>query len=142
MRRTAISAAALLALLPLTGCGSGDDEPDVPLGWISTTYERTGSSYENRFLDRAAAPAVVADAIERERAAMDRIEDAGSVFLRYDDDIVAIAPFGSARDGSEIDVDDYRSGRSRYSTHVGHRWPAAQHDSGGDFRGGGPGSGK
>ncbi|MFD5320121.1 DUF4247 domain-containing protein [Streptomyces sp. NPDC127098] len=142
MRRTAISAAALLALLPLAGCGSGDDEPDVPLSFISATYERTGSSYENRFLDRDATPALVADAIERERAAMDRIEDDGSVFLRYDDDIVAIAPFGSALAGSEIDVDDYRSGRSRYSAHVGHRWPAAQRDSGGDFRGGGPGSGK
>ncbi|TDC74286.1 DUF4247 domain-containing protein [Streptomyces hainanensis] len=141
MRRSAISAAALLALLPLTGCGS-DDDPDVPRRWIESTYERTGGERAGLFLDRDTRPARVADAIEGETGAIDRIEDDGSVFLRYDDDIVAITPYGAALDGSRIDIDDYETGRSRYSSHVSHRWPAAQRDSGGDFRGGGPGSGK
>ncbi|GAB2913844.1 DUF4247 domain-containing protein [Streptomyces mayteni] len=137
-----MAAAALVVLLPLTGCGSGDDDPDVPRRWIQSTYERSGSDWEDLFLDRNNLPARVADAIERETAAIDRIEDEGSVFLRYDDDIVAITPFGAALDGSRIDIDDYETGRSRYSSHVSHRWPAAQRNSGGDFRGGGPGSGK
>ncbi|WP_052852337.1 DUF4247 domain-containing protein [Streptomyces avicenniae] len=142
-RRSGIRTAAglLTGALLVTACGGGGD-PDVPDAWIRDTYERDTTPGGGDYLDRQDTPAQVADEIERERGAMDRVTSESMVFLRYDDDIVAISPRTDVPGGSSIDVDDYESGRSRYSSHVGHYWPASQGRSGSDFRGGGPGSGK
>ncbi|ONK14490.1 DUF4247 domain-containing protein [Streptomyces sp. MP131-18] len=138
-RTLSATAAAGALMLLAAGCGGGSGEDDdAPRAWIADTYERAGA--DDRYRDAADRPTAVASEIEGERRPEDRIDSEGMVFLRYDDDIVAVLPHTSG--GSEIDIDDYDSGRSRYSSHVGHRWPASQGRSGGDFRGGGPGSGK
>ncbi|HET6635808.1 MAG TPA: DUF4247 domain-containing protein [Streptomyces sp.] len=122
----AVVALGLLA----TGCG----ENDVPSNWISQQYHYDGVS--NGYLDRSDAPRKVADEIDAHTKAADRLSDGGMVFLRYDEDMVAVSRHGS---GSLIEVEDYDDGYRRWGYHVRNRWPAPGSDS---FRGGGPGSGK
>ncbi|WP_230423467.1 DUF4247 domain-containing protein [Streptomyces radicis] len=136
VKRTRIVAAAAVAgALLLSGCGGGDDD-DAPRAWIASTYDRVRTDV---YADPADLPTRVAGEIEDERGPEDRVTSEDMVFLWYDDDIVAVAP--STVGGSEIEVGDYDRMRSRYSAHLG-RWPVSQSSSGGDFRGGGPGSGK
>ncbi|MDT0308647.1 DUF4247 domain-containing protein [Streptomyces sp. DSM 44917] len=135
--RAAVGAALLLAAVA-TGCGGGSD-PQVPRGWIASTYEPAALSGNADYRDPVDAPARVADEIEGERGARDRIDRNGMVFLRYDEDLVAVIPHSGG--GSGIDIEPYATGRTRYSAHVAHRWPAGS-GTGEEFRGGGPGSGK
>ncbi|MFR9723176.1 DUF4247 domain-containing protein [Streptomyces sp. MS19] len=136
------AAAALLAgALLATGCG-GDSDPDLPMSWIKDHYPEDPDRSPDYYIDERDTPSIVADEIEGERAAMDRLVSDSMVFLRYDNHLVAIEPRTAPDHGSRIDVDTYASGRSRYSSYVGSHWPAAQSRSGSDFRGGGPGSGK
>ncbi|MDT0270709.1 DUF4247 domain-containing protein [Streptomyces sp. DSM 44915] len=133
-RRAAVPALTLAIGLLLAACG-GDSSPDAPRRWIADTYQRgTGSDI---YLDSANGPSRVADAIDDETSAEDRITSNGEVFLRYDDAIVAVTP--QLPGGSRIEIEDYRRGVQRWHSSVGHRWSASQGDS---FRGGGPGSGK
>ncbi len=122
----AVVALGLLA----TGCG----ENDVPSNWISQQYHY--DTMNSAYLDRSDAPRKVADEIDAHTEAADRLSDGGMVFLRYDEDMVAVSPHGS---GSLIQVRDYDDGYRRWGYHVRNRWPAPGSRS---FRGGGPGSGK
>ncbi|WP_158674562.1 DUF4247 domain-containing protein [Streptomyces hoynatensis] len=133
--RGALPAAVLASVLLLSGCGG--DGHQAPRGWIGEHYRYQSHDV---YLDPADPPVTVADEIEGNTPAKDRIVDGDLVLLRYDDDIVAVQADGTR--GSRIDIDDYNSGMTRYSSRVGNRWPQSQHRSGGDFRGGGPGSGK
>ncbi|WP_129840027.1 DUF4247 domain-containing protein [Streptomyces sp. RFCAC02] len=133
--RAGAAATAATAALLLTACGA--DDPDVPRSWIADHYRPASTSAS--WQDTEDAPDRVADEIEGERGAMDRETGDSMVFLRYDDDIVIISPRTGG--GSVIAIEDYATGRSHYSSYVSH-WPSSQSSSGGDFRGGGPGSGK
>ncbi|UED86572.1 DUF4247 domain-containing protein [Streptomyces profundus] len=135
-RARALAATLAAGALLLTGCSGGGGSPDAPKGWIADTYERNGSS-SNIYRDPADAPRHVADEIEGQTKAEDRVTSGMSVYLRYDDDIVAITEHSSG--GSTIEVEDYQRGVQRWHSHVGHRWSSSQSDN---FRGGGPGSGK
>lgn len=131
--RTATALALTTAAL-LVGCSS-EDSDDAPRGWIADTYERgTGA---NVYRAPRELPTVVADRIDDRASAEDRITSGEQVFLRYDDDIVAVSP--ETPRGSRIEIEEYRDGVQRWHSHVGRRWSSSQNDN---FRGGGPGSGK
>ena len=132
--RGALPAAALACLLLLSGCG---ESHQAPRDWIADHYRRQSFDV---YLDPEHRPLAVADAIENQTPAKDRVVAGDLVLLRYEEDIVSVEPDG--RRGSRIEIEDYESGMRRHSAQVGHRWPHHQHRSGGDFRGGGPGSGK
>lgn len=134
MKRTGPAAAAVTAAVGLlaTGCSSAPN--DVPYSWISDTYSYSMGNY----VDRSDPPSKVADEIDGHTKAADRIFDDGMVFLRYEDDIVAISPRTDSASGSVIDVDDYEDGYDRWRSHV-RTWPAPGSSS---FRGGGHGFGK
>ncbi|NYI04549.1 DUF4247 domain-containing protein [Allostreptomyces psammosilenae] len=135
MRHTRLSAAALVAVTLLTGCSGGDADDDAPRDWIAEQYRSSDGDY----LDEVDAPARVASEIENHRSARGRIDSDTDdmVFLRYEDDIVALSPYGS---GSRIEIEDYATGYRRWNSHVS-TWPVpGSHDD--EFRGGGPGSGK
>lgn len=122
-----------LSTVALAACSSGsDDGNDVPAGWISSEYGGSGVDY----VDSSDATDVVAKEIDGHTAANDVVNDQGMAFLRYRDDIVAITPYLG---GSRIEIDDYRTGYSRWNTHVRSVWPDPASDA---FRGGGPGEGK
>lgn len=138
MKTTRRITAIVLVGAALAGCsGSKDDDRpdnDVPISWIRSTY----SSHTSGYLDRTDAPSVVAGEIHTNTASRDRKDIDGRVFLRYDDDIVAVT---KVREGTLIEVDDYRTGYQRHYTQLRYSsWPdpATQQS----FRGGGPGSGK
>ncbi|WP_233580592.1 DUF4247 domain-containing protein [Streptomyces triticirhizae] len=132
--RRATALALVAAVTVLTGCSGGGSD-DAPRGWIADTYQRGSGS--GVYLDPVDRPGIVADEIDGQSSAEDRITSDDQVFLKYDDDIVAISP-NSPR-GSRIEIEDYRRGVQRWHNHVGHRWSSSQNDN---FRGGGPGSGK
>jgi hypothetical protein len=122
-----------LATAALAACSSGsDDGNDVPSSWIRKEYGGAGVGY----VDSSDATSTVAKEIDGHRSAKDRTSDGDMVFLRYRNDIVAITPYQS---GSKIEIDDYRTGYTRWRPHVGSVWPDPDSDA---FRGGGPGSGK
>ncbi|MGW8887120.1 DUF4247 domain-containing protein [Streptomyces sp. NPDC055749] len=122
-----------LATVALAGCSSdSDDGNDVPTSWIRSEYGGSGAGY----VDSSDATSAVAEEIDGHTSATDRISEGDMVFLRYRDDIVAITPYQS---GSRIEIDDYRTGYSRWKSQVRSVWPDPDSD---DFRGGGPGSGK
>lgn len=122
-----------LATAALAACSdSPEEDNDVPRGWIRQEYSASGAGY----LDAKDSTSKVAKEINRKASARDRTNDGGRVFLRYRDDIVAISPQGR---GSLIEIADYRSGHSRWHSHIGTIWPSPNSN---EFRGGGPGSGK
>ncbi|MGV9314353.1 DUF4247 domain-containing protein [Streptomyces sp. NPDC003691] len=129
--------AILLAGAALTACSSDDDEGtrynDVPRLWIGSEYTPSPSGY----LDPVDEPGTVADEIHNNTASRDRTSAENTVYLRYDDDIVAVT---KQPRGSLIEIVDYRSGYSRWNHHLRtSSWPDPATQS---FRGGGPGSGK
>lgn len=136
MKRIGPAAAAVTAAVGIlaTGCSSGPNE--VPSEWIRDTYDYGYVSGIGGYVDSSDKPQKVADEIDGNTAAADRHADGGMVFLRYEDDMVAVKPHKS---GSFIDVDEYDDGYDRYRSHVGSIWPAPGSKG---FRGGGPGSGK
>lgn len=136
MKRIGPAAAAVTAAFGMlaTGCSSGAN--DVPRNWIRDTYRSAFVNGDSGYTDSSDTPEKVADEITANTAAADRHSSGGMVFLRYDEDMVAISPHAS---GSFIDVDDYDDGYNRHRSHVGSIWPAPGSKS---FRGGGPGSGK
>jgi hypothetical protein len=130
MKRIRLTVAVVALGLLATGCG----ENDVPSSWIARQYHRDTAS--NGYLDRSDSPKQVADEITGHTKAEDRLADGGMIFLRYDEDMVAVSRHGS---GSLIQIEDYDDGYRRWGYHVRNHWPAPDSDS---FRGGGPGSGK
>ncbi|SOD66781.1 protein of unknown function [Streptomyces zhaozhouensis] len=133
-RHVGVALVATTAFL-LVGC-SGGGSADAPRGWIAETYQRDTTATAT-YLDSADGPRDVADEIRDKAKPEDRIVDGDRIFLRYDDDIVAVSPH--APRGSRIEIEEYRRGVQRWHSHVGHRWSASQSDN---FRGGGPGTGK
>lgn len=79
---------------------------------------------------------VAADITGRWRPAA-RFVDGSGVYLRYAEDTVVIVPFAA---GSLILVERLTTAYPRYYGHVGGYWGWS--NSGADFRGGGPGTGK
>nr|BAP34772.1 hypothetical protein [Streptomyces sp. ML694-90F3] len=138
MKTTRRITAILLAGAALTACSGDSDKEkrhnDVPMSWIRSTYTANTSGY----LDRVDAPPAVASEIHTNTPARDQFTDtAGKVYLRYDDDIVAVSKHPQ---GTLIEVDDYRTGYQRHYTHLrSSAWPDPAYQ---EFRGGGPGSGK
>jgi hypothetical protein len=122
-----------LASLSLAACSSDpDDGNDVPSSWIHKEYTTQGVDYT----DSSDSTSAVAKEIDGHTSARDRISDGDKVFLRYRNDIVAISPY---RNGSLIEIADYRTGYHRWNSHIRTTWPNPDSDA---FRGGGPGSGK
>ncbi|MFF3552294.1 DUF4247 domain-containing protein [Streptomyces tsukubensis] len=132
----------LLAATALTGCAGDDDDDssydathynDVPIQWIRGEYTPNAGGY----VDPVDVPNTVADEIHTNTASRDRVSAESTVYLRYDDDIVAVT---KQPRGSLIEIQDYRSGYSRWQHHLRtSSWPDPVNQS---FRGGGPGSGK
>ncbi|GAA3853825.1 DUF4247 domain-containing protein [Streptomyces sedi] len=135
-RRVGVALATTVGLL-LVGC-SGGGSADAPRRWIAENYQRDTTATFT-YLDTSDAPREVADEIRGKAKPEDQITDStsGQIFLRYDDDIVAVSPHRPS--GSRIEIEGYRKGVQRWHSHVGHRWSSSQHDN---FRGGGPGTGK
>ncbi|MGW4033409.1 DUF4247 domain-containing protein [Streptomyces sp. NPDC004838] len=127
--------ATALAMVALAAC-SGSDTPEksnsVPYQWIRQEYTAGVTGY----VDTVDLPDRVADEINGHASARDRSTGGTTVFLRYSDDIVAIAPHER---GSVIEVADYRTGYYRWGKSLPSAWP---HPDSAQFRGGGPGSGK
>ncbi|MBV7697925.1 DUF4247 domain-containing protein [Streptomyces sp. TRM70350] len=121
-----------LATAALAACSGGSGTNAVPSSWIRQEYRAGGGGY----LDRSDPVTTVATEIHKHTSAQDRTSSGTMVFLRYRDDIVAISPYLG---GSRIEIDDYRSGYTRWKRHLSSVWPDPDSDS---FRGGGPGSGK
>ncbi|MDT0380325.1 DUF4247 domain-containing protein [Streptomyces sp. DSM 42041] len=135
MKRIGPASVAMAAAVGILATGCSSSAPnEVPDQWISSTYEYELGDY----VDPSDAPRKVADEIDGHTAAADRLSDDGMVFLRYEDDMVAISPRTSGS-GSVIDIDDYDDGYDRWGSHVRSKWPAP---GSGSFRGGGPGLGK
>ncbi|MBW1598073.1 DUF4247 domain-containing protein [Streptomyces sp. JJ38] len=134
MKPARLACAALTATLLLAGCSDDNNANEVPRSWIAKEYSRDGFDYR----DPSDRPAEVAGEIDSHREAFGRLNTGGRYYLRYRDDIVAVFPL---RDGSRIEIEDYRDGHRRWHGDVGHAWPSPG-SSGNDFRGGGPGSGK
>lgn len=128
-----VAVAAAIGILA-TSCSSGPNE--VPSAWIRDTYEYGYVNGTGGYVASSGRPEKVAAAINDNTAAAERLTSGGMVFLRYEDDMVAVSPHES---GSFIDIDDYEDGYNRYRSHVGGIWPAPGSKG---FRGGGPGSGK
>lgn len=109
-------------------------------GFVSSKYSRASA----QDIDDAKAytvnrrPSLVADEITKAWKPADSFADASGVYLRYSDDVVAIFPRGR---GSLIMVEDADRAYRRYHSHVGSHW-GWNSRYGGDYRGGGPGSGK
>lgn len=109
MRRYAAGLAVSLALL--TGCGAGSDVRS----FIDDTFdEQSESGDSSTYLAAAPVPAAtsqIAGAVPPAAQA----SDAGSEYLRYDDDIVVVSP---ASGGSAVRVEDldgaYRDGSYAY----------------------------
>ncbi|MEA2192560.1 MAG: hypothetical protein QOI73_2681 [Solirubrobacteraceae bacterium] len=71
----------------------------------------------------------------------DRRAAESGVFLRYEDDVVAVVPPPAGSKGSRIFVDDEEGGYHRNFLFVGGFWGTYSGPAG-SFRGGGPGTGK
>lgn len=104
------SAAVLLAAL-LAGCGLGSDVR----GFVDETYDEQSSVGDTSTYLAPTPPAAAAAQIAGAVPPAARATDAGQEFLRYDEDIVAVAPGGG---GSTVRVEDldgpFRNGAYSY----------------------------
>lgn len=109
MRRPA--AGAVLALALLTGCGAGSDVRD----YLEDTFTEQGGSGDTASYLAAAPVAAAAAQIAGAVPPAAQATDAGSEYLRYDDDIVVVS---QAAGGSAVRVEDldgaYRDGAYAY----------------------------
>jgi hypothetical protein len=125
--------ATLLATVALAACSDSSEPTNaVPYQWITQQYTLVPVGY----VDERDLPPQVADEIHDHTSAEDVDATGDTVFLRYRDDIVAVAPY---RRGSQIEIADYRTGYQRWKTKLPLSWPHPDSD---EFRGGGPGAGK
>lgn len=147
-RLLAILAGILVIALTLQACSSNAN----PSSFIKDTYERDTSLDEKNADAYVAAdsPEAVATEISSEAQPLDRrtssenasTDGGNSVFLQYQDVIVAIFPHDG--NGSRIMLGSYRTMHSAYFLYVGGFWASTPGGAGGgsNNRGGGAGSGK
>lgn len=107
--RRAAGAAALLALV--AGCGAGSDVR----GFVDDTFDEQSESGDTSTYLAAAPVVAAAGQIAGAVPPAAQADDAGSRYLRYDDDIVVVSP---ASGGSIVRVEDldgaYRDGTYAY----------------------------
>jgi hypothetical protein len=107
--RRAAGAAALLALL--AGCGAGSDVRS----FVDDTFDEQSESGDTSTYLAAAPVAAAAGQIAGAVPPAAQADDAGSRYLRYDDDLVVVSP---ASGGSIVRVEDldgaYRAGTYAY----------------------------
>lgn len=111
MRRALAALGAALALSGLAGCGAGSSVR----GYLDDTFtEQSESGDTTTYLATAPVPAT-AQQITAAVEPIARASDAGSEYLRYDDDIVVVSGAGAA---SAVRVEDlegpYRDGAYAY----------------------------
>jgi hypothetical protein len=136
-RRRFVVAALCGALgLALGGCGSDADSPG---DFVRGEYSRAASmdlDGGSRAYTTKDSPSSVERAITKDWRPLERYAGAGSVFLRFGNDVVSVEPNGS---GSVVRVEDIATGCPRYKTQLGVNWTCNRSS---DTRGGGPGEGK
>jgi hypothetical protein len=102
-------AAVVMALL--AGCGSGSDVR----GFLEDTFDEQSESGDTTTYLAAAPVAAAASQISSAVPPAAQASDAGTEYLRYDDDIVVVSP---ASGGSTVRVEDldgaYRDGTYAY----------------------------
>ncbi len=106
-----LAAGAVLLLLALTGCGAGSSVR----GFLDDTFDEQSSAGDTSTYLAAAPVAATASQITGAVQPITRATDAGTEYLRYDDDIVVVSGSGG---GSEVRVEDldgaYRDGSYAY----------------------------
>lgn len=121
-------AAALSAVLLVTGCGLGTDVEGV----LDEVFERSSGDDDGTAQawttdsDVSAAVSTVSDKAEP----VDRVEAGDATYLRYDDHIARFAAAGAGAAGTLVLLDGYESGRQRWFDDVGQEFGPA--DSGTD----------
>ncbi|QJY49103.1 DUF4247 domain-containing protein [Pseudonocardia broussonetiae] len=104
-------AAGALLLALLTGCGAGSDVRS----FLDDTFDEQSESGDTSTYLAAAPVAAAASQITGAVPPAARATDAGTEYLRYDDDIVVVSP---ASGGSTVRVEDldgpYRDGTYAY----------------------------
>lgn len=128
---------ALIALVvlvtSLSSCGSS------PRSYVRDHYTAAGKRNGTEvYRSRDRTEKVVKDITNAWKPA-DRLTDAGGVFLRYRDELVAVRPRTGG--GSEISVEDPERGYAHWYPYVG-GWFGTYSGRAEGFRGGGPGTGK
>lgn len=110
-RRAGRWAAAAVSLALLTGCGAGSDVR----GFLDDTFDEQSESGDTSTYLAAAPVAAATSQIAGAVPPAAQASDAGSEYLRYDDDIVVVSP---ASGGSTVRVEDldgaYRDGSYAY----------------------------
>lgn len=110
-RRRPLVAAVLGAALLLSGCGSGSDVRSA----VEDVYEERSRSGDTATYLSADPVGPTASTIAGDVEPLARATDAGSEYLRYDEDIVIVSPAGSGSDVRVEDLDErYRSGAYAY----------------------------
>ncbi|MPY91527.1 MAG: DUF4247 domain-containing protein [Acidimicrobiia bacterium] len=138
---------ALALALLLVGCGSSSPSRQEVEAFLDTTFE-ADPGRANTW--RSAQPVQpTADGIAERVDPRDRFTEEQAEFMRDGEYIVAVFPEPS---GSRVELDDYRRVRNRYLPLIGGYWGASPNsygprgerasNTGGGFRGGGPGVGK
>lgn len=104
-------AAGALLLALLTGCGAGSDVRS----FLDDTFDEQSESGDTSTYLAAAPVAAATSQITGAVPPAARASDAGTEYLRFDDDIVAVSP---ASGGSTVRVEDldgpYRDGAYAY----------------------------
>ena len=137
MRRRRLPVILAALALPVSGCLNASVRD-----WVADHYRltrgeaRAGSSAEFR---SPRSPVETAKEIADARRPGERRATPAGVFLRYDEDYVAVVPDG--RGGSRILIDDERRGYGHFFPYVGGYWGSYSGPAE-SFRGGGPGAGK
>jgi hypothetical protein len=104
-------AGTAVALTLLAGCGAGSDVR----GFLDDTFDEQSESGDTSTYLAAAPVAAAASQISGAVPPAAQASDAGTEYLRYDDDIVVVSP---ASGGSAVRVEDlegpYRDGTYAY----------------------------
>jgi hypothetical protein len=113
--------------------------PGSPRSYIQGRYSPVGAAAgAHAVYQSPKAPTLVANEIAKAHRPQDQAFDPAGVFLRYNDDMIAVTPSGT---GSRIEIDDSERGYRAWYPYIGPRWGGPGGRSA-LFRGGGPGAGK
>lgn len=134
----AVAAFGLVLLASAFWIGSGSVRDHVAGNY--TRVQNTDPAYQGALVYHSDRPParVVASITDKWKPARRHI-DASAYFLRYNRDIVVVAPDPAG--GSRIYVDDTNRGYARWYPYLGGHW-GTYSGPGDEFRGGGPGAGK
>jgi hypothetical protein len=102
VRRWGAAALAVLAAAAVAGCGAGSEVR----GYLDDTFTEQDSSGDTTTYLAAAAPGPTAAQITGAVPPLAEESDAGSEYLRYDDDVVVVSPAGATSTVRVEDVDD------------------------------------